>query len=188
MLRILGLPATNSATSINAMLVRHAMSVVQAKLGVNAVYPILRLDVFEMPIYRPDREQADGVPNLAERFLHEIGSSDGIIISFAEHNGNYTSAFKNIFDWASRIDQKVYQGKPLVLMSTSPGKRGGASVLEIAAKGAPFFGGDVCGIFSLPSFGESFDQDKECIRDQGKAEELSRLLTSFIEKVVGVDA
>jgi len=186
--RILGLPASNSATSINAALVRHAVSLVQAELGENAAYPILRLDEFEMPIYRPDREEADGVPNLAERFLHEIRSSDGIIISFAEHNGNYTSAFKNVFDWASRIDQRVYQGKPLVLMSTSVGKRGGAGVLEIAAKGAPFFGGDVCGVFSLPSFGETFDQNKGCIRDQKKTEELRSLLKSFVEKVVGVDA
>ncbi|MEM7662758.1 MAG: NAD(P)H-dependent oxidoreductase [Pseudomonadota bacterium] len=187
MLRILGLPATNSATSINAALTRHAMSVIQADLGETAAYPILRLDDFEMPIYRSDREEAHGVPDLAQRFLDEIGSSDGIIISFAEHNGNYTSAFKNVFDWASRIDQKVYQGKPLLLMSTSPGKRGGAGVLEIAAKGAPFFGGDVCGIFSLPSFGETFDQDKGCIRDRVKSEELSSLLTSFAKRVVGVD-
>lgn len=42
-------------------------------------------------------------------------------------------------------------------MATSPGARGGASVLEIAKKAFPFYGGNVKAAFSLPSFDANFD-------------------------------
>ena len=42
-------------------------------------------------------------------------------------------------------------------MATSPGARGGSSVLDIATKRFPFQGGIVKGTFSLPTFYENFD-------------------------------
>ena len=60
-----------------------------------------------------NKEQADGIPQLAKDYDTHIKSADGIIISFAEHNGSYTSAFKNIHDWWSRIDRERFDNKPL---------------------------------------------------------------------------
>jgi len=110
-----------------------------------------------MPIYRMDREEADGIPQPAHDFLARVRAADAVIISFAKHNGNYTAAFKNLFDWCSRIGRDVWQGKPMVLLATSPGGRGGKGVLQIAADAAPRFGGEVVGTLSVPSFGENFD-------------------------------
>jgi hypothetical protein len=45
-------------------------------------------------------------------------------------------------------------------MATSPGARGGSSVLDIAKNRFPFQGGDVKGSFSLPSFHENFKEGK----------------------------
>jgi NAD(P)H-dependent FMN reductase len=98
-----------------------------------------------------------GQPELAQAFLQKIIDSDGIIISFAENNGVYGAAYKNLYDWVSRIQPKVYQDKPMVLLSTSPGGRGGQSVLEIALSQIPRFGGQVKASVSVPSFGENFD-------------------------------
>lgn len=179
MLKILGIPASNSGQSINAMLTRHAVRVMQLHLNVEAEFSVLDLNDFEMPIYKPERERAEGVPLEAREFVRQIGFADALIISFAEHNGNVSAAFKNIFDWASRIEPKVYQGRPLLMMATSPGARGGANVLEIASTAAPFFEGKVFGTFSLPNFNETFDREREDILDAGKAKELSSLLRRF---------
>jgi len=94
---------------------------------------------------------------LAKAFLDKISTADILVVSLAENNGNYSVAFKNVFDWCSRINGKVFQEKPMLLMATSPGGRGGASVLEIAKSNFPRFGAILKGTFSLPSFNDNFD-------------------------------
>ena len=56
-----------------------------------------------------------------------------------------------------KIDAKTFQEKPVLLLSTSPGPRGGSSVLEIAKNRFPFQGAIINGSFSLPSFNDNFD-------------------------------
>ena len=58
----------------------------------------------------------------------------------------------------SRIDGKLWNGVPMLLMATSPGARGGASVLEIAKNKFPFMGGNIVAEFSLPSFDANFKE------------------------------
>ena len=85
------------------------------------------LNDFEMPIFSIDKEKNTGIPNQAHTFKEKIRNAEGIIISFAEHNGSYSVAFKNIFDWASRIEKSMWLNKPMFLLATSPGGRGGSS-------------------------------------------------------------
>ena len=105
-------------------------------------------------------ELAEGIPDNARKFLDEIKSADGIVLSLAEHNGTYATVFKNLFDWMSRIDGKLWSDKPMLLMATSPGARGGATGLEIAKGRFGFMGGNIVGVFSLPSFGDNFSDGK----------------------------
>lgn len=150
--KILAFGASNSSDSINKKLASYA-----SKQFKNATVDLLDLNDYEMPIYSKDREKKDGFPQLAHDFYKKIGDADLILISFAENNGNYTTAFKNILDWTSRINSKTFQEKPMLLLATSPGARGGGTVLDIAVKRMPFQGGVVKGSFSLPSFNENFD-------------------------------
>ena len=179
MLKILGIPASNSDDSINALLVRHALNFIKTELNIDAKYPVLNLNDYEMPIYKAERESSNGIPAPAKEFIREIGSSDAIVMSFAEHNGNYSAAFKNVFDWASRVEPKVYQNRPIFMMATSPGGRGGAKVLEIASTAAPYFEGKVVGTFSLPRFGEIFDRERNAILDTELLNEFSNSLQQF---------
>ena len=126
----------------------------------NVKVKVLDLNDFEMPIYSSDRENESGHPNEAVAFVDEIRGADGIIISLAEYNGAYSGAFKNIFDWASRVEQKTFLGKPMLLMASSPGGRGGASVLEMASERFPRHDANVVGKFSLPSFYDNFKDGK----------------------------
>ena len=144
--------ASSSRHSINKTLVTYAAGLLD-----NADIEILDLNDFELPLFSVDREAELGQPHLAQAFIDKIGASDALIIAFAEHNGCYSAAYKNIYDWASRIETKVYQNKPMVLLATSPGGRGGNSVLELALAQIPRFGGDIRGSLSVPSFFDNFD-------------------------------
>ena len=117
-----------------------------------------------MPLFSEDVEQVLGQPQLASDFIAKLGSADVLIISFAEHNGLYSAAFKNLFDWCSRqAGRNIYQEKPMLLLATSAGGRGGKSVLDIATSASPRFGGDVRASISVPAFHENFDQSKLAI-------------------------
>ncbi|WP_105172695.1 NADPH-dependent FMN reductase [Pseudoalteromonas sp. T1lg24] len=172
-MKLLAFAATNNSQSINKQLVQYASSLVDAEVE------ILDLNDFEMPIYSQDREQQGGIPEQAQTFYKKIGDADAVVISFAEHNGSYTAAYKNLFDWTSRINMKVYQDKPVVLMASSPGPGGAQSVLGAAAGSAGFFAMDVKGSFSLPSFFDNFDVEKGQITNDELADELATVMAQL---------
>lgn len=158
MKKIIAFGASSSSTSINKQLATYTASLFE-----NCTTKILDLNDYELPLFSVDKEKANGIPTLAHDFYNQLGTADLIIISFAEHNGAYSAAFKNTFDWISRINGKTFQEKPMLLLATSPGARGGSSVLEIAKNRFPFQGGIVKGSFSLPSFNDNFDAEKGII-------------------------
>ncbi|KAB1156253.1 NADPH-dependent FMN reductase [Flavobacterium luteum] len=163
MKKIIAFGASSSKTSINKQL-----AIYTANQFKNIAIEVLDLNDYEMPIFSVDKEKESGIPQLAHDFFSKIGSADLLVISFAEHNGAYSAAFKNIFDWSSRINAKTFQEKPTLLLSTSPGPRGGSSVLEIVKNRFPFQGALVKGSFSLPSFHQNFEAEKGIINEEYK--------------------
>jgi NAD(P)H-dependent FMN reductase len=159
-MKILAFAASNSRKSINRQLVTYAASLVDG-----AEVEVLDLNDYELPLYSEDREKELGHPELAKAFLAKIAASNAVMVSFAEHNGSYSAAWKNLFDWSSRLGKKVFQDKAMVLLSTSPGARGGATVLAAATGSMPFFGGDVKASLAIPSFYENFDVERGVLRN-----------------------
>lgn len=153
-MKILAFGASNSKTSINKALARFTATLVP-----HAEIEALDLNDYDLPIFSEDLENEIGHPRAAKAFLDKIRSADGVIVSFAEHNGSYTAAYKNLFDWASRIDQKVFQGKPMVYLSTSPGPGGAGSVLASAKGSARFFGADLKAAVSVANYYDVFDAE-----------------------------
>lgn len=157
-MNILVFGASNSSDSINK---KFASSVSKYYKEIDDHTDIIDLNDFEMPLFSKDREKALGIPEAAHRFAAKIDHADLIIISFAENNGNYTVAYKNLTDWTSRIKgRKLYNGKPVFLLATSQGARGGLTVLEIATDRVPRDGAEVLETFSLPEFDKNFEEGK----------------------------
>jgi len=172
--KVIAFGASNSSRSINKKLVTYASGLLDG-----ADVEILDLNDYELPLFSVDREDEMGQPELAQAFLKKITDCDGIIISFAENNGSYSVAYKNLYDWVSRIQPKVYQDQPMVLLSTSPGGRGGQSVLELALIQIPRFGGQVKASVSVPSFGENFDVDAGLITNENIAQQIREAVNSL---------
>lgn len=175
MKRILAFAGSTSSTSINKQLALYALNQCD---GFEQI--LLDLNALELPLFSVDLEQRDGIHPNATRFQEMIESADGLIISLAEHNGNFAAAFKNLMDWTSRLEGKLWQDKPMLLMATSPGGRGGQSVLEIAQNAFPRQGANLLATFSLPSFHTNFSAENG-IHDA----ELNERLLAQIEVFVG---
>ena len=177
MKQVLVFAGSNSKESINKKLAIYASTFIK-----DLKIKILDLNDFELPIYSEQHQNDFGIPEKAIVF-YTIKHSEGIILSLAEHNGAYTAAFKNLFDWMSVKDGKFWSDIPMLLMATSPGARGGKSVLDIAESRFPYMGGNIIDSFSLPSFGDNFKENK--IIDSNLNDDLKlrvRALESFITK------
>ena len=176
MKKILALGASNSSTSINKQLARYAASKIA-----DAHVQLIDINDFEMPLYGIDKERSDGIPAKAREFKKLIEHANGIVISFAEHNGSYSAAFKNLVDWTSRLEGKLWMDTPMFLMATSPGGRGGSSVLQHAVNDYPHRGGHVIESFSLPSFNANFENG--AISNHELEQELTKKIELFISNL-----
>lgn len=165
-MKILAFAGSNSEVSINKELVTYASTFFPE----NEV-EIIDLNDFEMPIYKHERELENGIPQRAMDFAAKIDDSELILMALAEHNSVYSTAFKNVFDWISRIkDRKHFGDKPIFLMATAPGNGGGKNVIEVFLKRAPFSGANVISTFSLPNFKEKFNEKSGITNDEKSAE------------------
>lgn len=171
--KIIAFGASNSLNSINKQFASYTAQQIEG-----ASYEVLDLNDYEMPLYSIDREKANGVPSLASDFIAKLAEADGFIISFAEHNGNVSVAYKNLTDWVSRIERNLWQQKPMLLLSTSPGGRGGAGALDIANRLIGFANPNITGAFSLPSFHKNFNPEAG-ISDPELATTYQSLLQDF---------
>ncbi len=177
MKQIVAFGASSSKKSINKDLASYAASVIE-----DANVLLLDLNDFEMPIYSIDYENDYGIPEKAFKFKEKLKTADGIIISFAEHNSVYTAAFKNIFDWISRIEKVVWFNKPMFLLSTSDGDRGAKTVLQIAYNRMSFGNPHKIPTFSLPNFKKNFDKNNG-ILDIDLNDEFQNALKVFISNL-----
>jgi chromate reductase len=176
MKKILAFAGSNSSDSINKRLATYAASLVE-----KAKVTVLDLNDFDLPMYSKDLEAESGIPDNTKKFLKHIKESDGLVVSLAENNGAYTAVFKNLFDWMSRAEQKTFMGKPMLLMATSPGSRGGASVLAIAKDRFPRHDANIVAEFSLPSFDDKFSDGK--ITDKEFDSKLKEIVKLFQEEI-----
>ncbi|WP_306013421.1 MULTISPECIES: NADPH-dependent FMN reductase [unclassified Allomuricauda] len=159
MKKIITIAGSNSQNSINKALLTYTASLLE-----NVEIIAIDLNNYVLPIYGVDFETENGIPPAVKKLDRIFDTADGFMISLAEHNGSYAAVFKNTIDWLSRSNMKVWREKPMFLMATSPGRRGGATVLESARGYFPFMGASITDTFSLPSFYDNFLDSK--ISDQ----------------------
>ncbi len=171
--RIIVFGASTSEKSINKQFAIYAANQLE-----NVVVEVLDLNDYEMPIYSAEKEEKHGIPQLAIEFKDKLKKANGFIISFAEHNGIFTSGYKNIYDWVSRINMDVWEQKPMLLLSTSPGERGANSVLNFAYDFYSYSNKNIIGKYSLGSFYENFES-KEGLKNKEKQRELLELVHKF---------
>lgn len=88
-----------------------------------------------IPVYDGDVE-AKGIPAGVKQLGELIKESHAIIVSSPEYNSSIAGPLKNTIDWVSRLKPFPFEGKPVFLMSASPGAFGG--IRGLSATKAPF--------------------------------------------------
>jgi chromate reductase, NAD(P)H dehydrogenase (quinone) len=91
-----------------------------------------------LPLYDGDIEKGAGVPEGAKRLREALLAADGVLLATPEYNGFPTPLLVNSFDWLSRLAAEgavpsglaATAGKPLGIVSASPGLLGGLRSLN----------------------------------------------------------
>lgn len=174
-MNILAFGASTSEKSINKQLASDAANQFEGHS-----IDVIDLNDFPLPLFSVDLEAESGHPAIIQTFIQKLDNADLIIISMAEHNGGFTAAFKNLFDWTSRVKANLFENKKLFLLATSPGGRGGMSSLEAALSRFPRHGAQIVDQFSLPKFNENFHPEKGISNEE--------LNASFLKTLAAVKA
>lgn len=123
-MNLVGLSGSLRKDSIHTVLLHEAASYVQGRATMT-IAPI------DLPLYNEDIDDtvdaAHVTPDSVTRFKRGIEEADGLIIASPEYNHSVSGALKNAIDWASRpaFDSPL-KGKPVAILSASPGPVGGA--------------------------------------------------------------
>jgi NAD(P)H-dependent FMN reductase len=172
MKKILAFSGSNSSNSINQQLVKWV-----AEYATNALVEVVDIRDFPAPIYSTDEEKNHGIPSGIQDLKSKIDDADGIILASPEHNGSIPAVLKNTLDWISRMEQKYMNGKDLLLLSTSPGPRGGKTNLEHLKQLAPWWGANVIDAYAMGSFHSKVENGTLVTEEKEK-------LQSMVEKMM----
>jgi len=87
-----------------------------------------KLEIFDLDGIPPFNQDLEGrMPKKVKQFKARIKTADALLIATPEHNYSVPGVLKNAIDWASRpFGDNSFEGKPVAIMSASPGMLGGA--------------------------------------------------------------
>ncbi|REE82261.1 NAD(P)H-dependent FMN reductase [Lutibacter oceani] len=155
MKKIITIGGSNSINSINKIFAEYT-----GELMKNVELIKIDLNDYNLPMFSIDVENEQGFSEDLVTLNKLFNAADGFVVSLAEHNGAYSTAFKNAFDWLSRVNGKVWRDKPMLLLTAAPGERGGITMLEIALGRFPYMGAKIVGSMSFPFFNDNFKNGK----------------------------
>lgn len=175
-MKIVAYGASTSSTSINKALATYTAGLID-----DADVKILDINDYDVPMFSEDLEKEISQAEGAKEFLNDLADADAFVISYAEHNGHYPAAYKNLFDWATRIDRELFNNTPAVYLAASPGPGGAKSVLSAAEASASFYGANVKASVSVASFYDKFDVEAGKPTDEALSAELKAAVAKLAE-------
>jgi chromate reductase len=133
--RLLGISGSERAGSLNRKLLDVAVQAARAR---GAQVDTIDLRSLALPLFDGDIEKASGVPDGARRLREALRAADAVLLATPEYNGFPTPLLLNSFDWLSRLQVEgdapaglaTTAGKPLGIVSASPGLLGGLRSLN----------------------------------------------------------
>ena len=146
---------------------------------------LIDLADYDAPIYNGDLDDAVGIPETVVEFRRLVASHHGLVIATPEYNGFITPLLLNLFCWASRPSPgddfgTVFQGKPVALMASSPGRLGGVRAIPRLRDAVAELGMvPVPGFVTLPQAGTGFTDDGRLAEPTG-ADGLNALMKRLI--------
>lgn len=184
-LRVLILSGSSRPGSYNGRLATLAQALLEAA---GAQPTRLDLRALALPVYDAEVEAA-GMPSVALALRDAVAAHDALLVATPEYNGFPTPLLINSFDWLSRVTATsggpaglaVLAGKPVGVMSASPGPFGGMRSLMFTRQ----FLHNVLGMlvlpeqFALSQAMNAFDEGGK-LRDEKHLQAVQRVVSAVV--------
>ncbi len=151
----------------------------------------VQFETFELgsiPLYNED-VKAQGMPEAVVSLREKIAAADGLMIVTAEYNYSVSGVLKNAIDWASRPPNQPFDGKPIAIMSASPGMLGGARAQYHLRQMFVFLNGRILNRpeVMIASAHTRFD-DEGRLKDEPTRELIGKLVMALVDAARGRQA
>jgi chromate reductase len=138
-------------------------------------------DLSDIPLYNED-VKAQGFPEPVARLRKSIAAADGLLIVSPEYNYSTSGVLKNAIDWVSRPPDQPFDGKPIALMSASPGMLGGARAHYHLRQMFVFLNGQILNRpeVMIAAAATRFDEDGK-LKDEPTRELIAKLVAALVD-------
>ncbi len=117
--RILALSGSLRRGSYNTALLRAAAEAAPAGCAVEV------RTLADIPLYDDDVRTREGFPPPVADLRDAVRAADALLIATPEYNYSFSGVIKNAVDWISRPPDQPFAGRPVAVVSASPGITGG---------------------------------------------------------------
>ena len=175
---------THTVVTIVGSLRKESFSLKLAKAMAKLAPASLKLDVTtlnDISFFNQDLEAAPPADWLALR--EKLQKSNGVLFVTPEYNRSIPGVLKNAIDVASRpYGKSAFLGKPVGIVSNSPGPLGGVSAAKHLQTILPGIAGVIIGQpeIYLNGVGDAFDDKGELTK-----ESLQKVLQQYLEAFAG---
>lgn len=180
---ILVLPGSRRSGAISG---RVLMAIVRRLEGQGAKADAVLSADLTAPLYDGDEEDNEGVPDSIKVLNQRMDRAAALVVVSPEYNGLFPPLLKNTLDWMSRSTDeqpgaKVFRGKPVLLIGSSPGANGGLRALphlrtQMANLGMHVYGPQL----AVGQASKKVDEQGQVI-DDDLAQRLDNLVAGFVE-------
>lgn len=168
---VVAISGSTRADSFNKKLLIEASKMAQE---MQANVTVVDLKEYPMPFYDGDLEADQGMPESAVKLQQLMADAQVILIASPNYNHSLSAVLKNSLDWVSRarghkLSGEAFKGKRFVLLSASPGGKGGAGGLNHVRDILQVLGGLVMQEqYCLPNAHSQFDEQGNLKNEQAK--------------------
>jgi chromate reductase, NAD(P)H dehydrogenase (quinone) len=172
--------ATHNVVTIVGSLRKESFSLKIANALAKLAPSSLKLDVTTLhgiSFFNQDLEAAPPADWVA--FREKLQASHGVLFVTPEYNRSMPGVLKNAIDVGSRpYGKSSFLGKPIGIVSNSPGPLGGVSAAKHLQNVMPGIGGSIMGQpeIYLNGVGDAFDDKGQCTK-----EALQKVLQQYID-------
>jgi len=146
---------------------------------------VARQDIADIPLYNEDLLDDGTAPAAVTALAGKLAAADAVIVVSPEYNRGTSAALKNVIDWMSKEPGAPFAGKPVLVITQSPGATGGLSAQYDLRKVLSVINAEVVPGFEIAIGGSADKIENGRLTDAGTRDFVAGNLQRLADRIAG---